>query len=47
MRPTKDPGALAVMRAVKAALDWNGVKNLGKLLSFVERPAGAMDGPPL
>ena len=41
------PGALAVMRAVKAALDWNGVKNLGKLLSLVEGPAGAMDGPPL
>jgi hypothetical protein len=37
------PGALAVMRAVKVALDWNGVKNLGKLLSLVERPAGAMD----
>jgi hypothetical protein len=47
-RPTKDPGgAPAVMRAVKAALDWNEVKNLGKLLSLVERPAGTMDGPPI
>jgi hypothetical protein len=32
LRRRKDPGALAVMRAVKAALDGNGANNLGKLL---------------
>ncbi|MGA9599585.1 MAG: FAD-linked oxidase C-terminal domain-containing protein, partial [Methylocystis sp.] len=32
LRETKDPTALAAMRAIKAALDPKGVLNPGKLL---------------